>query len=129
MERKEICCLKCKTKLTDSCQICPECGSESKIITLRLSEALDIHTQMKGKVTEDGGNRRRASEEIKVGDDFYRDQNKWVHLERIFDRKNDSYIERITDPETGKIIREIQEPLSGHRGHGDAKFVSRKKDR
>jgi len=44
-----------------------------------------------------------------------------VMKERHIDKQSDSYLERITDMETGEVIHECEEPLSMHRGHGDAK--------
>lgn len=44
-----------------------------------------------------------------------------VMKERLIDKQSDSYLERITDKETGEVIHECVEPLSKHRGHGDAK--------
>lgn len=44
-----------------------------------------------------------------------------VIKERIVDKQSDSYFERIADMETREIIHECEEPLSEHRGHGDAK--------
>jgi hypothetical protein len=59
--------------------------------------------------------------EGKYGDDLYRKTGKWNELERTIDRANDRYREKITDPETGDVIRDLDEPLSKHRGRGDAK--------
>jgi hypothetical protein len=120
--RQEVFCRDCRTNLIETEKTCPNCGSENRIIVLPLKEALEIHGQMKGTVIEKRGKSRRATE-FKVGDDFDRNGNKWVHLERIIDRNKDLYVEIITDPETGNTIKKNQEPLSKHRGHGDAKSV------
>lgn len=59
--------------------------------------------------------------EQKVGEDLHRKTGIWNKLRRIIDRDNDFYSEEITDPKTGQIIYKQKEPLSQHRGHGDAK--------
>ena len=41
-------------------------------------------------------------------------------MERTIDRRNDHYRERIVDSE-GNVVRDVDEPLSEHRGRGDAK--------
>ena len=64
---------------------------------------------------------KRPDKEFVVGDDVYRDRNKWVEKFRAMDRKDDQYIEIVTDPETGETIRRCVEKLSDHRGHGSDK--------
>jgi hypothetical protein len=58
--------------------------------------------------------------EQKVGDDFHRDTGTWRKRERVIDRDADRYREVITDAE-GNEVRRCDEPLSQHRGRGDAK--------
>jgi hypothetical protein len=52
---------------------------------------------------------------------YYRDGEKWVHRVVNADRREDRFDEVVTDPDTGEVIYECHEPLSQHRGHGDAR--------
>ena len=58
--------------------------------------------------------------EQKIGADFYRDSGTWRKIERVINRDTDSYREVITDAD-GREVRRCEEPLSAHRGHGNAK--------
>ncbi len=59
--------------------------------------------------------------EIKIGDDYFRKENKWMKIKRVIDRGHDHYEEQIVEPKSGKTIHHCQEPLSSHTGHGSAK--------
>lgn len=55
------------------------------------------------------------------GPDHSRDLGKPVRKRCVIDRERDEYLEHIEDYETGQVLHHCQEPLSEHRGHGDAK--------
>ena len=58
--------------------------------------------------------------EQKVGDDLHRASGEWHRLERVINRDTDSYREVIWDAD-GREIHRCEEPLTAHRGHGNAK--------
>jgi hypothetical protein len=44
-----------------------------------------------------------------------------MRVRRVVDRRNNYYYEKIHDPETREVVREVEQPLTDHRGRGDAK--------
>lgn len=65
--------------------------------------------------------KRKAVVEAKYGADLRRDDNKWLELEQVVDRKNNYYKKKLTDPETGEVLRDDGGKLTDHQGFGDAK--------
>jgi hypothetical protein len=53
--------------------------------------------------------------------DLYQTTGQHRQVDRVIDRDLDLYFEKITDADTGQVVREVSEPLSKHRGRGDAK--------
>lgn len=103
---------------------CPVCGSTARKFAVDLGAKVTFHDQVKLKKF-DGEAKGRAVEEIVSGADFNRDSGKWYDLKRHIDRVKDRYTERIVDPSTGDVVREVDEPLSKHRGRGDARRIRR----
>jgi hypothetical protein len=71
-------------------------------------------------VEHDVHGERKPVRELRVGDSYWQDGEKWVYLERRIDRARNRYTKTITDP-GGNVIYEADELLSQHRGHGSAK--------
>src|SRR5262245_17017361 len=46
---------------------------------------------------------------------------RYVKKTRVINRRDDYYFEDITDPQTGQTLHRCEEPLTEHRGHGDAR--------
>ncbi len=90
-----------------------------EVLEIRVSDAITIREWLKNRAKQQGI--KGYVFEVISGEEFYRDQGKWVLKERIIDWQNDWYREVVTDSETGAIIQECSEPLSKHRGHGSAK--------
>ena len=67
------------------------------------------------------GTKERPFYEAKSGAELHRKSGKWMNREMVVDRETDRYLEVVTDPETGEVVHRCEEPLSEHRGHGDAK--------
>jgi hypothetical protein len=67
--------------------------------------------------------RRKADEEILSGANRSKDGS-WKHRYQRIDRASDWYDKAVTDPRTGASIHRCSEPLSQHRGRGDAKRKS-----
>lgn len=98
---------------------CPHCGSTTRKFVQVVDGSISFHEQVRlVKRDQEPG---RPAEELTQGDDLNRDSGKWYDLTRHIDRRNNRYKERIVDPETGDVIREVDEPLSDHRGRGNAK--------
>jgi hypothetical protein len=51
---------------------------------------------------------------------FYKTTGTWHKVERLINRDTDQYQEVVTDAD-GNVLHRCEEPLSAHRGHGDAK--------
>jgi hypothetical protein len=101
---------------------CPRCGSKKRTHFVGVSESIEVHERLSGKVKDvqkAGKNKTRA--EFVTGDDLHRASRRWNKLDREIDRENDRYREKIVDPQTGAVIRSVDEPLSEHQGHGSAK--------
>jgi hypothetical protein len=124
---KEIACGQCGTALDEPSDTpiedrspCPACGSTLRRYAVALEGKITFRERIHLKKFE-GKAKGRAAEEIIQGDDFNSDTGRWFDLKRRIDRTNDRYSERIVDPESGEVVREVNEPLSEHRGRGDAR--------
>ena len=53
--------------------------------------------------------------------DLFQATGEHRQVDRVIDRESDLYFEKITDADSGQVVREVSEPLSKHRGRGDAK--------
>jgi gluconate kinase len=101
---------------------CPTCGSLKRAYRLSLSDSVDIHESLKGKVVDPKKTgKKKVRAEFVSGDDLHRKTGQWNKLERDIDRESDRYREKIVDSETGQIIRSVDEPLSQHQGRGSAR--------
>jgi hypothetical protein len=78
------------------------------------------------KVVRIPGQKRSPLEE-KIGVERSASTGALVHITRIVNRANDQYMERVVDVKTGEVLRDVMEPLSAHRGRGDARKPSRKR--
>jgi hypothetical protein len=107
----------------DERQPCTECGSLGRTVHVEVSDTIEIHDSIAIKARHDGD--RKPFREGKYGDSLHRDSGKWHRREMTVDREGSRYTERIVDGETGETIHEVDEPLTDHRGHGDAKHQSR----
>lgn len=99
---------------------CPNCGSTNILYKLSLSDKVEFHENIQGKVKEKGIKKPRR--EFFYGDDLYKTQNKWVDKKRVIDRENDMYVEEVIEKETDEVIHKCEESLKDHFGHGSAKF-------
>lgn len=97
---------------------CPHCGSLSMKIIDDTKDDFKLRERLMMKVRKDG----ILIQKLTKGDDLFKKTGKWNLLERVFYYEDDWYSEKITDPLTGEIIHECEEPLSEHKGHGDAKY-------
>jgi hypothetical protein len=97
---------------------CPECGSSDR--AFRWTGANAGHVLLSAKVRKQPGQRRSPAEEIK-GDVYSASRGKMIRIHRIIDRRRNLYFERVHDPDTREVIGEVEQPLTEHRGHGDAK--------
>ena len=122
-------CGQCKTPLNEPLQTpdgsripCPRCGSTSRLSEKAFGATISFRTWLGLKAREPG--RRKPFLWQISGASFFRRGQRWVDRLMRFDKRNNQYQEVVSDPETGTIIHKCEEPLSKHRGHGDA----RKKD-
>jgi hypothetical protein len=108
-------CLKCNERIPY------ELPTPSGVVHEREVRELPVIVKEKLHVKGKRAGKKLFQEEV-TGDDLYRKTNKWNKLTRVLHHENDLYIEVITDPETGDVIHCCMEPLSGHKGHGSAKY-------
>lgn len=122
MSKAGIVCATCGAAIDPiaSPTLCPICGSQNRLLVARDAQVIKSNEQTTLKKMRPGN--KRFHEKIKAGDDFHHKSGQWNRLERIIDRDNNRYFEHIEDDE-GNVIRHIEEPLTEHRGHGDAKRV------
>ena len=77
---------------------------------------------MEGRIKDPTFNSKKNPRvECKVGASYSHDKKKCMHREMYVDKRQDQYREVVSDPDTGEVIHQCEEPLSKHRGHGDAK--------
>ncbi len=100
-------------------QPCSKCGSLERRVFVNVVDTVEVHEKIAVKAKTPG--EKRPFMEQKTGDEYWRDGEKWVDRHVIVDRRGNRYVERVTDPATGHVIHYVDEPLSEHRGHGDAK--------
>ena len=84
-----------------------------------MTSTVDIKSTLGARAYEQGS--REPFIEHKSGDSFFRKTAKWVTRVMRIDRRGDRYTEHVYDPKSGETIHHCDEPLSEHRGHGDAK--------
>ncbi len=79
--------------------------------------SFDGHFKIAGKLggKTKGAGKKRPLYEFVRGDDYWRKKEKWMWLERIFDRVKNLYTERVVDPQTGEVVWCCQEQLTEHR--------------
>jgi hypothetical protein len=95
---------------------CPECGSRTRYMRTVPNRG---HVLMSSTVRKKPGEKRSPIEE-RHGDIVSSD-GRWLRIHRIIDRRHNRYYEKVHDHETREILREVNEPLTDHRGRGDAK--------
>jgi hypothetical protein len=69
---------------------------------------------------ESGGKRIKVLD-ARAGDHWYHDTEEWRKFQRRIDKENDLFHETFMDHEGVDLLAETYEPLSQHRGRGDAK--------
>ncbi len=124
MER--VVCSNCKTEFEDEPDVlpesrkpCPSCGSTSRLFFKAPEGEITPRSKLSYKGRRCG--KKKPFIWGTVGADLFRKIQKWMRLERVFNRENDYYKEVVTDPITGDIIHHCEEPLSKHQEHGSAK--------
>jgi hypothetical protein len=99
---------------------CPHCDS-----TVRAYEdagTLTVRIRVWGREKHiRPGHKKPIGEGVSGMPDLHRKTGRLSLVDRSIDRLRDWYHERIVDAETGEVIREVDEPLSEHRGRGDAR--------
>ena len=98
---------------------CNACGSIKRIHNVSITETIVARDGF-GLKAKRPGEKKPYVEDLSMPDYSY-SRGKHVHRQRVIDRDKDHYFEKITDYETGEVIHHCEEPLSQHRGHGDAK--------
>lgn len=104
---------------------CPKCGSTEKatIEGDNFNDSFLIEeTAVKGVAKDPTltGKKKRLVE-FKSERSLTRDTGRMSKRQVLVDRVNDNYEEHVVDAETGELVYKCKEPLSKHRGHGDAK--------
>jgi predicted nucleic acid-binding Zn-ribbon protein len=102
---------------------CPDCGSTARRAEKEIADASTTQSSIRGKGRDRPPGQPGSKSWLKMMSEpsWFRDGKKWVHREKIEDRRNNWYTETVTDPDTGEIIHHHEEPLTDHRGHGSAK--------
>ena len=98
---------------------CPKCGATARTFEVAITESVTMH-EMWGMKWRQAGKTGRASAEWRSGQEFNRDRQEHVNVERRVDRVEGTYYERITTQD-GEVLREVSEPLTEHTGRGDDK--------
>lgn len=96
---------------------CPSCGSTARLSRVTIEDSVLMHSELRYKAKQSG--KGKPFIEGLIGDSLSQKFRRWMHLDRIIDRRNDLYKEVVTDPKTDEEIHRSEEPLSQHIGHGD----------
>jgi hypothetical protein len=100
----------------------PCCRSLGRQMNLETGDVLQVGLREKMRLRSKRPGRAGWLAELITGDDFWRDEARWVKLLRQIDWENDYYYKRIVDPQTGAVIHERPPGrLSDHQGYGRAK--------
>ncbi len=113
---KQVSCSVCGTVMKSENEACPACGSNEHLISVLLSESLEISENIGMKVkdqTRQG--KAKVRRRIKIEED------KGIYWLMDVNLDDNSYFEEVRDKQFNKIIHYCSEPLSQHRGHGSAK--------
>lgn len=103
-------------------QRCPECGSNSLLISLYFTTEMVFRDLIEGKVKDYSRKSKVTIRKFKQGSEPQRARpGAWACVYRNIDREHNTYDEQIVDEETGRVLHECHERLSDHRGHGSAK--------
>ena len=86
---------------------------------MSITDSLESHESL-GFKQKRPGYKKPIAEGVS-GDEFFREESKWVKKERLIDRQANHYRENVTDPVTGEVIHHCDEQLDQHTGHGSAK--------
>jgi hypothetical protein len=95
------------------------CGSTNRLFEVRIDETVTFRDALSVKARHGTGG--QPFYEGKSGPDFHRATGRWMQRDLTVDRENDRFVEHVIDPNTGETIHSCEEPLSEHRGHGNAK--------
>jgi hypothetical protein len=90
-------------------------------VLVQVSETVTVRDSVSYKAKRPG--EKRPIVEGRAGASFFVRDQEWHDVERVIDRGNDRYLEVVRDG-VGEEIRRVDEPLSEHRGRGDAKRKS-----
>lgn len=118
-DEKRIFCKDCGKTITGKSLACKRCGSNRRIIDLKISDTIALHDS--GRMKQKRPGFKGFMIYSKFGSSLFRKTNTWMNLTRIVDRLKNSYEELITDIKTGKVIKHVKEKLTDHIGHGSAK--------
>jgi hypothetical protein len=126
MDKEIIICQDCTNKLTNTIDICPNCNSNKKFISLELNEIqLEIFDTISGKKENPNLNSKNRMLE-KFYDGYDQSSNgDLAYKKQIISREKDYYFEEVKNNQ-GKIIRQCEEPLTNHTNRGSAKFKNNK---
>jgi len=94
--------------------VCGECGST-------LSRPI---TGIKEKITfkvQQSGTKGNPDLEVKIADEFYRENNEWRQIKMSINRNDDHYEKTVINPNTDEVLYHNSEPLSQHTDRGSAK--------
>lgn len=104
---------------------CPKCGSTAREIAVEISDEIsgwDTVRVRGGRQRNEPGGRKRPYVEAVFGKRELTVSTGHVAARtKVENRRDDLYSEVVTDVETGEILHECHEPLSKHKGHGDAR--------
>jgi predicted nucleic acid-binding Zn-ribbon protein len=120
-------CAKCGAVAEEGGQMprvaCENCGSLARKFDVSIhAGGVTARVGMAYKAKHEGATgKRKWHFEAKSIWSFFSKTEEWHHISRSVDRENDQYIEHIVD-EAGNVVRSVDEPLSEHKGRGDAKL-------
>ena len=101
--------------------LCLVCGSTSRKFGVIATATVHARSSIAMKAKHDGatGKHKWFVEQFE-GWSLHRASERHRKVSQIVDRDNDRYRKLVTD-EDGRVVKDVDEPLSTHRGRGDAK--------
>ena len=120
----DMTCPNCDAARSSEPGACPNCGAKHYSVVLRAEARAGAGMRLEHHRPAARTNKPKSKRAIRVIEDYTEetwDRGTRDRVTRDMDREGDWYSEVIRDGATGEVLHTCEEPLSNHRGHGDAK--------
>lgn len=110
------CCV-CSKSYVARPEQCPLCSSKKFNVSIEVSDTLSVKDLLTGEIKN---LLKKTVLKFKIGHEYFTKNNEWRFVDRLIDKRNNSYKEVITSLD-GYCYKNFTEPLAKHIGHGSDK--------